>query len=101
MVLNARAMFCWLLYFVGITFHSKNKLTAHLIFATEIDNFPTPNKYTMRSHVVTIAQEMMEKKRIKKKIGVGYVVKAKVGDMGDGKRYGRSMSMVKYVVRCV
>ena len=42
----------------------------------------------------------MEKKRIKTKIGVGFVVKAKVGDMEGNTRGGRSRSMRKEVVVC-
>ena len=40
----------------------------------------------MISHVVKIAEGMKEKKRIKTKIGVGSVVKSKVGDMEENTR---------------
>ena len=43
----------------------------------------------------------MEKKWIKKKIGVGYVVMAKVGEMEENTREGRISSMRKDVVLCV
>ena len=55
----------------------------------------------MISHVVTISQEIMEKKCIKTKIGVGSVVKAEVGDMEENKREERIIRMSKEVVRCV
>ena len=54
----------------------------------------------MRSHVLTIAEGMEENKRVKTKIGVGSVVKAKVGEMGDNIREGRSRSISKDVVVC-
>ena len=50
---------------------------------------------------MTIAQEMMDKKRIKTKIGVGSVVKLKVGDMEDNTREVIIRRMSKYVVGCV
>ena len=40
-LLNARAVFYWLRYFVGITFHTKNKSTAHWLFAAEVANHIT------------------------------------------------------------
>ena len=55
----------------------------------------------MISLVVTIAEEIKDKKRIKTKIGVGSVVKAKVGDMEEEKGDGRSRRMRKEVVGCV
>ena len=58
----------------------------------------TPLKYTMISPVVTISQEVMEKKRIKTKIGVGYVVKTKVGEMEDKIREERIRRNRKKVV---
>ena len=44
---------------------------------------------------------MKEKKRIKKHIGVGSVVQAKVGEMDDKKREGRTRMTRKEVVVCV
>ena len=44
---------------------------------------------------------MKYQKRIKTKIGVGSVVKAKVGYMEDNTREGRIRSMRKEVVVCV
>ena len=58
-------------------------------------------KCTMSSPVVKIAQEMMEKKRIKTNIGVGYVVKAKVGKMEENTREGRIRRMRKDLMGCV
>ena len=63
--------------FFGITFH-KNSIS-HLIFATVIST--PPPKSTVTSAVVTITKDMMEKKRIKTKIGVGSVVKKQVREM--------------------
>ena len=60
-----------------------------------------PPKSTMSSPVVTLAKDMMEKKRIKKKIGVVSILKAKVGEMGDITREGRIIRMKKEVMGCV
>ena len=48
--------------------------------------------------VVTITDCMKEKKLIKRKIGVGYLVKAKVGKMEDNTREGIISRMRKEVV---
>ena len=55
----------------------------------------------MISPVVTIAQEIMENKRIKTKIGVGSVVKTKVGEMEEKIRLGITRRAIKEVVGCV
>ena len=55
----------------------------------------------MSSPVVIIAEGVKEKKRIKKKIGLGSVVKEHVGEMEDNTREGRSRRMRKEVVGCV
>ena len=52
----------------------------------------------MRSPVVTIVEGMKEKKWIKKKIEVGPVVKAQVGNMGDNTREGISRTERKDTV---
>ena len=52
----------------------------------------------MRSSVLTIAEWMNQNKT---KIGVGSVVKAKVGELENIKREGRSRRMRKEVVGCV
>ena len=52
----------------------------------------------MISPIVTISQEMVEKKRIKTIIGVGSVVKAKVGDMEENIREGRTRRIRKEMV---
>ena len=44
---------------------------------------------------------MKEKKRIRKKIGVGSALKSKVGDIEENTREGRIRSMRKEVVVCV
>ena len=43
---------------------------------------------------------MMEKKRIKTKIGVGSVVKENIGEMEDNIRVGRTRRMSKEMVLC-
>ena len=55
----------------------------------------------MRSPVVTITEGMKEKDRIKTKIGVGSLVKAKVRKMEENTREGRSRRTRKEVVGCV
>ena len=52
----------------------------------------------MSSPVVTISEEMNEKKRVRKEIGVGSLVKANVGKMKYNTREGRIRSMRKCVV---
>ena len=59
--------------------------------------FPTP-KYIIIPLVVTIEHDMMEKKRIKTKIWVGFVVKSKVGDTDDKIRGVRNSSTSKGMV---
>ena len=44
---------------------------------------------------------MMEKKRIKKQIGVGSVVMTKVGEMEENTREGRIRRMRKELMGCV
>ena len=80
-LLVAREVLVCFCFFVQINFHTKNKSTEHLLFDTAIDNPPPSPKSTMRSPVVTIAQEMMHNKNINTDIGVGYVVKSKCRDM--------------------
>ena len=52
----------------------------------------------MSSHVLTIAEGMKVKNKKKTKIGVGSVVKAKVGELEDITREGIIRRMSKYVV---
>ena len=70
------------------------------MFATEVPKDPLHSqpKSTMISTVFTIAEVMKTKKQIKKKIRVGSVVKAKVGDLEKITREGRSSNMRKDVV---
>ena len=58
-------------------------------------------KSTMSSPVVSIAEAKKEKKRTKPKIWVGSLIKAKVGNMEENTREGRSRRMSKDVVGCV
>ena len=55
----------------------------------------------MRSPVFPIKEGMKDKKRIKTRIGVGSVVKEKVGEIRDNIREGRSRRMRKEDVVCV
>ena len=59
---------------------------------------PPHPKSTMTSHVLTIAEGMKVKNQNKTKIGVGSVVKAKVGELRNITRKGRIRSMRKAVV---
>ena len=83
MVLNALGDFFLLLFFAGMNFHTKNKSTIRLVFTTVIT---IPSKFTMSSHVVTVKDGMEMKNKTKTKMGVGYVVKAKVGELERIKR---------------
>ena len=58
-------------------------------------------KSTMSSPVVSIAEAMKEKKRNKIKITARSAVKAKVGNMEENTREGRSRRISKEVVVCV
>ena len=82
-----------------MTFHTKNKSRIRSLFATAIAIHPL--NYTMSSPVVTIKEGMNMKKQTKKKIGVGSVVKAKVGELEKITREGRSRRMSKEVMGCV
>ena len=57
-----------------------------------------PPKSTMISPVVTVKEGMEIKKQTKTKIGLGSVVKAKVGELENITREGRIRGMRKYVV---
>ena len=59
--------------------------------------YRNPN-YIIIPPVVTIEQDMMEKKRIKTKIWVGFVVNANVGDTDNKKRGARNRSTSKEMV---
>ena len=63
-------------FFVAMNFHTKNKSTIRLVFTTVIT---IPSKFTMSSHVVNVKEGVDMKKQTKTKIGVGSVVKSKVG----------------------
>ena len=55
----------------------------------------------MSSPVVTIAQEMMENKRIKTKIGMGSVINENIGDVEEKIRAVITRRVRKEVVVCV
>ena len=55
----------------------------------------------MRSPVLNISEGMKMKKHTKTKIGLGSVIKAKVGETEENTREGRSRRMRKDVAECV
>ena len=71
------------------------------MFSTAIAIRPPPPHSTLQSHVVTVKEVMEMKKQTKTKIGVGYVVKAKVGELEKITREGRSNRIRNKVVVCV
>ena len=68
---------------------SYKKINSRLDIAYTIYNYPPPPNYNNILTVVTSTNDMKEKKRIKTKVGVGSVVKVKVGEMEDTTREGR------------
>ena len=88
-------------YFVGFclflelifTHKINEEHTRHLLL--QLLKSPPPPDSTMSLPVVTIAQEMMMKKRVKTKIGVGSVVKARVGELEKITREGIIRRMSK------
>ena len=68
------SVFCW-------NYFSRKKNQQHTccILLKYLLITPPPPKYIMRSPVVIITKDVMEKKRIETKIGLGFVVKANVG----------------------
>ena len=97
LLLTFRALFCWLLFFVGIFFTQKNS-TVLLIIDTEIDTPPLTPKASIHLPVITTIKGMKEKKWTKTNIGEGCVVKEKVRYMEDNKREGRISRTSKEVV---
>ena len=88
--LKARQFFVAFCFF-GAPFSHKKHSTAHLIFATEVDNLSLlPPKSTLRFPIITTMKDMKEKNLIKTRISVGSVLKAKVGEMDDNTREVRS-----------
>ena len=72
-----------------------------MLFATEISKAPPQPNSTMRSPVLTVSEGMNVKNQNKTKRGVGFVVKAKVGELENITREIRSRSTRKEVVGCV
>ena len=87
--------FVGLCFFVGMNFHKKNKSTIQSILGSVISKASPHPKFTMSSPVVKIKKEMEMKNQTKTKIGVGSVVKAKVGELEKITREGRSRRMRK------
>ena len=61
---------------------------------------PLP-KSTMKSPVITTAEQMKEKKIIKTKIGLGSIVKAQGREIEDNTSEVRNNNTTKYLVGCV
>ena len=102
--LDACAVLCCLWFLLELLFTLKtNQQHAGYLLLQSLVTHPPHNphpKSTMSSHVVKIAQEMMEKKRNKTNIGVGSVVKAKVGEAEENTREGRIRRMRKDLMGC-
>ena len=98
--INSRAIcfcFCFLLELI---FTLKKNQQHTLYFILQSINATPPKVH----HELTCCHNcrgMKDKKHIKMKIWLGYVVKAKVGDMEDNIREGRRRRMREEVVRCV
>ena len=71
------------------------------MFATAVSIIKPPLKSTMSSPVVNAKEGMEMTNNTKTKIGVGSVVKAKVGELEKITREGRIRRMRKEVVVCV
>ena len=86
-------------FFVGMTFHTKTQIehTLAVRYCNRYSTATTPNS-TMSSPVDTFKEGMKMTKQTKTKIGVGYVVKVKVGELKKITRKGRSRRMRKEVV---
>ena len=103
MVLNAQGDFSLVcFFFVGMTFHTKTKIkhTLDVSYCNQYSTTTTP-KSTMSSPVVTKKEGMKMTKQTKTKIGVGSVVKAKVGELEKIIREGIIRRTRKEVVGCV
>ena len=95
-------MFCLFVFFFWNEFSYKNtnQVYARCLLMESI-LYPSPPKSIIRSHVVNVEEGMEMTKQTKTKIGVGSILKAKVGEMENITREGRSKRMGKEVVGCV
>ena len=80
------AINCFIMFFLGISFDTKNNQQHTFYSLLQSLNKTHPN-CIMMSPVVKIAQKMKDKKWIKQNIGVGYLVKGKGSK--DGVKYKR------------
>ena len=80
-VLNTWEIFCLFVFFVGMTFHAKT--INHTLAVCYCNQYLTPPAFnsTMISPVVAVKEGMVMKNQTKTKIGVGSVVKSKVGEL--------------------
>ena len=86
-----------------MNFRTKTKInhTLDVRYCNLYYTTPPPPKSTMISPVVNVKEVVEMTKKTKTKIGVGSVVKAKVGELEKITREVRSMRMRKEVVGCV
>ena len=96
------AIFRSFVFFVGMNFHTKTQIehTPTVRYCNRYSTTTTPNSI-MSSPVVTKKEWMKMTKQTKTKIVVGYVVKAKVGELEKITRKVRSRRMRKEVMGCV
>ena len=85
-----------------MTFHTKTQIK-HILAVRYRNQYSTTTttKSNMSSLVVTFKEGMKMTKQTKTKIWVGFVVRAKVGELDKITREGRSRRMRKEAVGCV
>ena len=88
--------FCW----NDLSQKKQNKHTLAVRYCNSYSTTTNPNS-TMISYVVNAKEGINMNKQTKTKIGVGSVVKAKVGELEKITREGISSRMMKEVVGCV
>ena len=103
MVLNARGDFSLFCVFLLEWPFTKKTQIEHTLAVRYCNRYSTPTtpKPTMRSPVVTFKEGMNMNKHTKTKIGVGSIVKAKVGELEKITREGKTRRTRKDVVVCV
>ena len=96
MIFCSFVFFCW----NDLSHKKKIKHTIAVRYFNHYSTTTTP-KSTMSSPVVNAKEGMEMNKQTKTKIGVGSIVKAKVGELEKITREGRIRRMSKEVVVCV
>ena len=83
-------------FFVGMTFQKKTNQPYDICYLLKSIFAPPPSpKSTLSSPIVTVKEGMEIMKQTKTKIGVGSVVKTKVGELEKINREGRIRRMSK------